>query len=363
MKILHISRSMGQGGAQKIVYQLCSGNNDIPQCVASAGGAYVDELKEQKIPHYLIPDIDGKNPFIILKTIKTLWSIVKKEKVDIIHTHHRMAAFYARIIMLLNPRLKHIYTAHNVFYGKRLLMRFALKNSRVVAVGDGVFRNLRDEYNIDKKRITVIYNAIDSKEIHHTKLSEIEELKKKGMYVIGGIGRLSKQKGFDILIKATALLKEPFPNLMVVIVGDGEDRPILEALVEKMNLKNSVLFLGYQSDVLDIISQLEFVVLPSRWEGLPLTPIEAFSQSRTIIVSNIPGNNEVVTDNKNGLLFKVDDYRQLADKMAYLISNKEIKDKLSQRAAETYRSKYDYRVFLNGYRKVYGVRRKNKFTK
>lgn len=61
-----------------------------------------------------------------------------------------MAAFYARILLLINPRLKHIYTAHNVFYGKGLLMRFALKNSRVVAVGDGEDRPILEAL-VEKK--------------------------------------------------------------------------------------------------------------------------------------------------------------------------------------------------------------------
>lgn len=353
MKVLHISRSMGQGGAEKIVFQLCTGIKEVSQCVASAGGAYVDELKEQKIPHYLIPDIDGKNPFIILKTIKTLWSIVKKEKVDIIHTHHRMAAFYARVLQFFNHRLKHVYTAHNVFYGKRLLLRFALQRAVVVAVGNGVKENLKTEYGINEKRIRVIYNAIDTSELTGNNNELIDSLKESGYYVIGSIGRLSRQKGIDVLIKAMRELNDEFNSIKLVIIGDGEDRNKLEKLAKRLGVTDKIIFLGYQSNVLDIISQLEFVVLPSRWEGLPLTPIETFSQGKTIIATNIPGNNEIIVNQKNGLLFKKDNVADLVKKIKLLILDNQLKRNLEDSAYESYKNNYNYSVFLNGYKNVY----------
>ena len=81
MKILHISRSMGQGGAQKIVYQLCMDNKDCEQIIISAGGYYVPELESSGIKHYVIPDIDKKNPLTIIKCFwkkKKRWKIQKR---------------------------------------------------------------------------------------------------------------------------------------------------------------------------------------------------------------------------------------------------------------------------------------------
>lgn len=69
MKVLHISRTMGQGGAEKIVYQLCRDNSDQEQIVVSCGGVYADKLEQDGIKQYKIPDLDNKNPFIMLKCL------------------------------------------------------------------------------------------------------------------------------------------------------------------------------------------------------------------------------------------------------------------------------------------------------
>ena len=129
MNILHISRTMGQGGAEKIVYQLATGmrGRGAKICVASSGGYYVERLKTKDISHYQIEDLECKSPLVILRTLFRLWEIIKEEKIDIIHTHHRMATVYAYIIKLFNPKLKHIYTAHNVFYDKKLLTKRLLQ--------------------------------------------------------------------------------------------------------------------------------------------------------------------------------------------------------------------------------------------
>ena len=79
MKILHISRTMGQGGAEKVVYQICKDANDIEMVVASTGGIYEEELSKIGVKHYFIPDINDKNPINLIKTFLKLKRIIKKE--------------------------------------------------------------------------------------------------------------------------------------------------------------------------------------------------------------------------------------------------------------------------------------------
>lgn len=353
MKILHVSRTMGLGGAEKIVYQLCKDNVGFTQYVASSGGVYVHELESYGVQHYLIPDIDRKYPLLILKTYFQLTSIIKKEKIDIIHTHHRMAAFYARILQCFNYTLKHVYTAHNVFYGKKHLLRFILKKSTIVAVGEGVKNNLIMEYGISPNRIKVIYNTIDVGTKVNYKNPVIQKLKDGKAFVIGNIGRLSTQKGIDVFIKAIKIAKVECEELKAVIVGDGELRADLQELVKSMELSDCIYFLGYQNHVLDIINQLEFVVLSSRWEGLPLTPIEAFSQGKTVIATNISGNNEIIINAENGLLFEKDNCKELARCISKLYTNSQLKEKLENNLKDNYLKKYSYQAFIKAYSQIY----------
>lgn len=351
MKILHVSRTMGQGGAEKIVYQLCVDNSVHEQYVISCGGQYVEELEQAGVKHFMISDMDKKNPFLMLECLIKIWYVVLKEHIDIIHSHHRMAAFYARIISIFTGK-KCVYTAHNVFYNKKKLLKFALKNSKIVAVGDGVKRNLMEEYSIPEDRIQVIYNSIKIEKTGEEDLL-LKELKKKGKYLIGTIGRISEQKGMDVFVKAIRLVIDKYPNVVGVIVGDGEDRKKIEGLVRELDLSKNIVFLGYQKNVLDIISQLEFVVLASRWEGLPLTPIEVFSQGKIIIASNISGNNEIVDNRLNGLLCEINDVREFSEKICLLLEDIVLLKKLENNAEQKYREVYSYSVFIEKYNYLY----------
>ena len=348
MRVLHIARKMGQGGAEKVIYQLCKDNKEANQYVASCGGIYVNSLKAFGVEHLMIPDIDRKNPLEMLKTLFVLNEFISKNKIELIHTHHRMAAFYGRILQIFHHNLRHVYTAHNVFHRKKALLRFALKKASIVACGKSVEMNLIDEYKIEKKKIHCIYNCIEAP----TKIVNITEFDKSEK-LVGVIGRLSEEKGIDVFIKALQIVIRNHPNLKGVIIGDGECRVELEEMANTLGLGNNVLFIGYRKDVFSLIKRMEFIVFPSRYEGFPLTPIETFSVGRTIIVSDIPSNLEIVEDGFNGISFRKDDYTDLACKISKLLEHEELRTKLEFNAAEDYKKRFDYSVFIKNYQELY----------
>lgn len=348
MNVLHISRTMGQGGAEKIVFQLCCNNDVENNVVASTGGDFAERLEKKGVRHYLIPDIDRKNPLLIIKTLVILNNIIKKEKIDIVHSHHRMAAFYAKLLQIIHKHLKHVYTAHNVFYGKRSLMRFALRNSQIVACGDTVKQNLIEEYRIEEDRIKLIYNAVDAPDFRKVE----KTFDTQGRPCIGTIGRLSKQKGIDIFLKAIGYLKEKYPMVLGVIIGDGEDKDKLIGLSEKLGIQENVVFLGYRSDVFSIIKSVDFIALCSRWEGFPLTPIETFAMRKTIVASNIKNNLEIIIDGYNGKIFEKDNYLDLANRILELF-DPQYRAVLEERAFLSYTEKYSYDHFIKEYKDIY----------
>lgn len=341
---------MGQGGAEKVVFQLCSTLN-VPQnhiYVASTGGYYVSKLSEINVKHFTIPDLEGKNIRTIVDTFNILSNIIATNNIDVIHTHHRMAAFYARLLQFKFRNLKHIYTAHNVFFDHKSLLKFALKKATIVACGDTVKKNLVDVYGISSNIINVIYNSVEKKE-NPTFAIESRSLE-KGFYYIGYIGRLSKQKGVDVFIKAINKVVKSNPKIKGLIIGDGEERKKLEKLTNELNVKKNIYFLGYQNNVDYWLNQIEFVILPSRWEGLPLIPIETFANGKTIIVSNIPSNCEIVNDKYNGLIFKKDNVDDLVNKIKSMIAQK---DALEKHAYDTYINNFSYSIFKKKYESLY----------
>ncbi len=351
MNILHISRTMGQGGAEKVVFQLCKDIKNHKHIVASTGGVLVDELKKIGIKHYIIPDLNKKNPILIIKTLIILLNIIKNENIDIIHSHHRMAAFYSKIISLFNKRIKRVYTAHNVFYDKKRIVKFCLNNSNIIAVGNSVKKNLISVYEINSQ-IKVITNSIEVSNNQNKIKNPIFENKKDKIY-IGNIGRLSYQKGYDIFLKSLQTIINSNKNVYGIIVGDGELKSDLIALSKELKIEDNIIFMGYRSDVLDIIKYLDFVVLSSRWEGFPLTPIEVFSQRKTLIASDIDGNNDIVINGYNGLLFEKDSIKDLSLRINDLIYNSKQVEFLEKNAYKDYQEKYSYSVFIKQYEDYY----------
>jgi len=353
INVLHISRTMGQGGAEKVVYQLCEDcvDKNIKMYIASTGGTLADELEKKGIINIKIPDIDHKNPFMMLKTICILFNAIRKYKISIVHSHHRMAAFYSRIINIFNKKFKRIYTAHNIFNNKKRLLRFALWDSKIIAVGNGVKKNLIDFFGISKEKIIVIYNSIKFPKIEEN--NKDEKYEKKSEKLIATIGRLTEQKGIDIFIKAMSEIIKQDPKIYGIIIGDGKLREELEELSQKLNIQNNIIFLGYRKDVLNLISKVDFVVLASRWEGFPLTPIETFMMGKTIIVSDIDGNNEIVKEGINGLLFKKNDIKDLKNKIEILCNDIEKRKNLEINAKKEYDEIYSYEKFNNSYKKEY----------
>lgn len=365
MNILHLARTMGQGGAEKIIYQLASGCCSIENkiVVASCGGVYVDALTKKEIRHYQVHDLECKNPQVMLQTLMKLSKIIKKERIQIIHSHHRMAAIYARILKFWFPKLKLIYTAHNVFYDKVRLTNLALSDTSIVAVGESVKENLMEVYQIEEDRITTIFNAVDLADLNGHDLETdhkyewkhplLQELKEDGNTLIGIIGRLSEQKGIDIFVKAMGRLVKTYPSVKGIIVGDGEKKEELLALIKQLGLEESIYFLGYQEHVTAIIKQLDFAAMPSRWEGFPLTPIEIFAMEKTLVAADIGGINEILVDGRNGLLVPKDDEKQLSQAMELLIVDLELRQQLEQQAKIDYKENYSYQSFLENYLQLY----------
>ena len=337
---------MDIGGAERIVFQLSSDLKDGFDSVhvASTGGLWESELSAKGIQHHKILDIDSKSPLTVLKLLTSIRQIIKKNDITIVHTHHRMAAFYIRLLKLVHPKLIHVYTAHNVFEDKLPLYGFALKNAKSVAVGEAVNKNLKEDVGITDSR--VIYNGVVLKETD----DQVDEIISYGGIKLGCIARLSEQKGLTYLIEAMSLLTAK--NIRLFIVGDGELRNELENKVEELNLQDSVIFLGYRKDIVECINSFDFCVLPSVFEGFGLVAIEAFMNSKTLVATDIPGLNEVVT-NKNGILVPAKDPTALASAIDKLAMDATLRQELASQAKKDYENKFSYPLFLENYRELY----------
>ena len=353
--ILFFTRTMELGGTENVILQLCETFKPLVNkiVVCSCGGVNEKKLKELNIKHYTIPDIENKNPSCIITVSKMLKKIIKNENITVVHTHHRMAAFYVAFLKIYKKCL-FINTSHNTFDNKVKFTRYAYKHANLVACGEMVKKNLVETFGLPEKQVTVIHNAVKPFVDQIKVDSFIKQLHEKGCFVVGNIGRLSEQKGMEYFIDAAEITIKKHSNVRFFIVGDGELKDELINRVKEKHLENLIQFLGYRSDIQNTMKQFDFVVLSSLWEGLPLTPIEAFSVGKTVIGTSVDGTPEIIEDKENGLLVNAKDVRQLSDAMNILIEDENLRKELEVNAKKCYMEEFSFDKLAKEYRDYYG---------
>ena len=345
--VLLFTRTMGLGGTENVVLQLCEILNPVVNkvVVCSCGGVNEKRLQAMAIKHYTISDIEKKDLKTFFSTLSQVKKIVKNEKITIIHVHHRMAAFYIALLKMQNSRLKFFATAHNTFTDKNGLTRFAYKNACVIACGEEVKNNLIDYYRLSKDKVVVIHNAVKPYMESIKSDAYLKKLKEDGYIIVGNIGRLSEQKGMAYFIDSYKKVHESIDKLKYVVVGQGEDEQSLKRKVEEEHNQDNIVFLGYRSDIQNIIAQMDYIVLSSLWEGLPLTPIEAFSVHRPVIGTAVDGTKEIIENGNNGFLIAPRSAQEIAEKVIELAQNEKERLEMGEHAYATYKEKFDFSVF------------------
>jgi len=344
--VLLFSRSTQHGGTENVIFQICKillpvANKVI---VCSADGYRIDLLRKIGVKHYIIPDIEEKSPKTIMKVLSVVSNIIKNEKITIIHTHHRMAAFYT-VLLSIKYRFCFMNTSHNTFFNKKFLTKIAYKKANLIACGEMVKKNLIDIYGINEKRVTVIHNSVEpfTDKIVADKL--LLDLRNQGNILVANIGRLSKQKGMEYFIQSYPYVKNRNNHVKFIIVGDGEDRKKLESMVKENNDENNFYFLGYRNDIRNVMSQVDFIVLSSLWEGLPLTPIEAFSVKKTVIGTAVDGTVEIIEDSDNGYLIEPGNSKRIAEKIIELIDNTKLRKTFEEKAYRRFEEEFSFHVY------------------
>jgi glycosyltransferase involved in cell wall biosynthesis len=205
----------------------------------------------------------------------------------------------------------------------------------IVAVSKGTADDLAKNTGLSRKKIQVIANPAVTKAIFDSADEvvndhPIEDAKRK---IILGIGRLSMQKNFSVLIKAFGLLRNAV-GAKLIILGEGEERPTLNAIIKDLDLTESVCLPGFVSNPFAYLRRADLFVLSSRFEGLPTVLLEAMALGVPVVSTNCrSGPEEILENGRYGYLVPVDDVQSLATTMLKALNNP-IREGIVQRALE-----------------------------
>jgi glycosyltransferase involved in cell wall biosynthesis len=270
---------------------------------------------------------------ISFTAVKQLREFIRKQKIDILHTHYYKTDLIG-FLATKGTKCKIISTPHGwtqkpdfKLYLYEFLDRclFPFMDG-VVPLSDEMAKPLRSIPFL-KRKLHVVKNGVDLKEIDSdaTILPVLQKWKREGYFIIGYIGRLVNGKGLDILLQAVSQLESV--KWKLIIVGEGDDE-LFKTMVDKLSIGKSVFFYGYQEKRIQYLRGFDVFVLPSRSEGTPRSVMEAMAARIPVVVSDIEGCRNLITDNHTGLLFSVDSVDDLVVKILSVINDLSLINKL-----------------------------------
>ncbi len=265
------------------------------------------------------------------------WLLYKKRKdIDIIHTHVASwnAGFAGWIGNILNIPVvcKAAYLPPFQDFGNSIPFagkwRRWRKKIPYIALLPEMAQNLCEQ-GVLEKNIYIIPNGV----IIPDDTAPVAE--NTSVLYVGNFSQGSDHKGFDILLKAWSIVSRDVANAHLLIAGGGEQSRWVE-MAKDLGCYESIEFLGHVQDIGALYKKAGLFVLPSRGEGMSNALLEAQSYGLPCVVSDIPGNREIVVDRKTGIIVPVDDPVQFADAIVEMISNKTVQDKHGKRSTGEY---------------------------
>lgn len=199
-------------------------------------------------------------------------------------------------------------------------------------------------------RMKLIFNGVDIDEIEDVSPGQRVH---SGSYLIGYIGQLIERKDMPTLLAAVSHLADRYKDIRLVILGDGAKRAELEDEVRRLGLADRIEFAGFRPDAAAWLKTFDLFVLPSRLEGIPRCIMEALAASLPVVVSDIPGNRDLVVHRQTGLLFPVGNSRALADSIVWMIEHPDEARELGKRGKLKVVEEYSNRKMASEYSLVY----------
>jgi glycosyltransferase involved in cell wall biosynthesis len=291
----------------------------------------------------------------LLGEARDLLRIVERVRPDIVHLHSSKAGLAGRLS--IRGRIATVFQPHSWSFdaargrARQLALgweRFASRWADVILCVSAAERERGIEHGI-RGRFTVIANGIDRTSFPpidaEGRAAARERLGLLDTPVVLCVGRLTYQKGQDVLLGAWPRVSESVPEARLVLVGDGEDADVLRSAAPP-----AVEFAGSRDDVFDWLAAADVVVLPSRWEGMSFVLLEALATGCSVVATDVAGSREALDG--AGAIVPVGDYAALGAAVVERLRNPGLREAEQRQAAERARD-FDLKRTLNGVAGLY----------
>lgn len=336
IKVLHIIKSLGRGGAEMLLPETLKVHNhdkfefhyiyflpwknQLVSTIEEAGGR--------------VTCFSAKNNIRLLLQFYKIITYCKKNEIQIIHAHLPWAGFVSRIVYFFT-KIPTLYTEHNLqeryHFITKIINKFSYNFQTVgIGVSDDVTASIKK--NISPKiLVKTILNGVNTGSFIQKRSEDKNTIKQqyhipKDAFLLGTVAVFRFQKRLDLWLEIVAEAIKINPNIYGIIIGAGQLESDLFEKHKELKLEGKVIFAGLQSNVKPYYEAMDAFMMSSSFEGLPIALLEAMSMECAILSTNAGGIKEVLRDTIDGLVVDVEDWKQLTQKIVDLSLNQ---DKLS----------------------------------
>jgi len=300
------------------------------------------------------------------RAVTHIGQLIAKHRVDVLHPHGYKADFYA-YAAAWRRYVAVVATSHNwpnplwSMKAYAVLDRWVMRNfDRVAVVSDVVAEAIRRS-GVRAEKIRTIFNGIDCERFQSAQPSLGDSGVSEDEALIGFVGRFVPEKGGEILLRAARIILNQHPQTRFAFIGDGPCRGHWEQLAIELGIHKQVIFTGVREDMPGVYASLDFLVLPSLCEAMPMCVLEAMAAGKAVLASRVGAVPNLI-DKHTGVLVDPGDVEALAAAIQTILRDPEQRRRLGQNASERVRLRFSSGVmaiqYLNLYREVIDRRQK-----
>jgi glycosyltransferase involved in cell wall biosynthesis len=351
LTVLYVIWSLQMGGAERVVADLArSLDRRLFRplvCCLNFKGRLAEPLEADGVPVYAL----DKRPRLDLRVLLRLIRLMRKERVDVVHTHLWTSSFWGRLAGALARVPVVVITEHNLDTWRRAPHLLADRllgwvTDDWVFVSREVEAFYRARLAVPSGRGHVVHNGVDL--VPFERVLDGTAVRARigipaGARVAGVVGRLEARKGHRFFLEAMRRVVDRMPGAMGLIVGEGREKEALLSQRDALGLQDAVRIVGYWPDLAEAMAALDVFVLPSLMEGHPLAILEAMAAGKPVVATDVGGNSEAVEPDVTGVLVAPADPEALAGAIVALLAEPE----RARRFGEAGRRSLDRRFSLD----------------
>ena len=370
-RILFVIDGIEFGGGERGFAQIINGLPESRYETFLASGpqeTFYHAVSNSPVQRHPVDFSNRCNPSVLIDLIR----IIRNDRIDIVHGQGARADFYARLASGFSRKTMYASTVQMPVEGydvsslKRLLYRAFDRFSerfvdRFLVVSDSLVKSMIQTHGVAPEKVIKIYNGIEIDEyepnVEEFRSQESEVRREFALArdapVIGAIGRLVWQKGFEYLIEAVPQIASSIPEARFLIVGEGPQRKELVALSRELGVNEQAIFTGFRSDIADILAAVGLLVVPSLLEGFPMITLEAMAMAKPIVATNIDGITEQITNGENGILVPPRDPTALGNAIIRLLGDRKSAQQIGMAARKKVEQEFSVERMVSETEKVY----------